>query len=263
VTPAPPKIYHPHFLHLCIFCGIITRMIDKQKVHNIIEKILKENSGFQNGHWSSSQDFETELKKRGFVPPIEIWHQYKFPHGFDEESFEQYVLLQSYIHLFDSDEILNPERYTKKFFSGSTVPEQEQQNYLADLNKRVAQLTDEEKKYVVKYFLDEQSRALSNLTQFLPELRLLNPEIKDIKINTQSIFDVSDLYIGMTSRFHPEDIAYFCSLADHEPAIKEQDKKMSAIGVWSNFLMAPHRIQKLVDGIIIQKRKFIEKVAGK
>ena len=231
-------------------------MIDKQKVQTVIDDLLNKEAGFQNGHWSSAQDFDIVLKKHGFVPTIEIYHTYKFPGKFDEQSFEQYVMQQEYIHTFDPDRVMNPAKYIQKFFRGTTVPEHEQKQYLADLEKITGRLSDEEKEYVVHYFQTEQPKALARLSRYLPELKVLNPEIRDIKPKT--IFDFMDLYVGMTSRFHPEDIAYFCSLepTKHEAAIKNQDKAISVLGVAPNLLMAPKRLQQLIDGIITQKHSY-------
>ena len=230
-------------------------MIDKQKVQDVINKLLNDEAGFQSGHWSSAKNFADTLHKRGFVPSIALWHQYKFPHGFDEQSFEQYVMQQEYIHVFDADRIMNPEKYIQKFFHGTTVPEQEQRKYLADIKKITENLSDAEKEYVVHYFQTEQPKAYPRLVRYLPELKLLNPQIKNI--TPKSIFDFMDLYVGMTSRFHPDDIAYFCALqpSEHERAIQDLDKILSPLGVWPNFLMSPDRARRLVDEFIIHKQK--------
>lgn len=248
------------FFELLNFYGIMANvMVDKQKVCNIINNLLNDEAGFQNGHWSSAQDFDIMLKKHGFIPIIEIYHKYKFPDGFDEQSFEQYVMQQVYIHIFDADRIMNPEKYMQKFFRGTAVPEQEQKQYLADMEKVTGHLSDEEKEYIVNYFCAEQPKAFDRIARFLPKLKVLNPEV--IKINPKTIFDFMDLYVGMTSRFHPEDIEYFCSLPpeQHEQAINNQDKIMSVLGIKPNFVMAPYRAKQLIDGIVIQKQYLSQK----
>ena len=238
-------------------------MINKQKVQNVINNLLKKEAGFQSGHWYSAQDFDDALRKRDFVPTIEIYHKYKFPDGFDEQAFEQYVMEQEYIHTFDADRIMNPEKYIQKFFDGATVPEQEQKQYLEGLKKLTEHLSDAEKEYVVQYFLAEQPKVLARLARLLPQLRVLNPEIKNIK--PKSIFGFMDLYVGMTSRFHPEDIAYFCSLPaeSHQQVIQDQGKTMSVLGVVPSFVMAPYRVKNLIDGIIVQKQSSDTKAVTK
>lgn len=235
-------------------------MINNKNVQNVIEKLLTQEAVFQDGHWSSAHNFELAIKKLGFIPPVAISHQYKFPNGFDEESFERYVMQQIYIHMFDSDRITNPEKYIKKFFNGTTVPEQEQKQYLTELAKITGSLSNTEKESVIKYFLSLQPTALNNLARFLPELQQLNPEIRDIKFNNKSVFGFFDLYIGMTSRFHPKDIAYFCLLTDNEKAIKRQDEAISilGLGISPHFLMEPNRMRQLIDGIIVQKQNLIQ-----
>ena len=237
-------------------------MIDKQKVQKVIDNILKE-ATFQNGHWSSSQNFDTELRKSGFVPNIVLWHQYKFPKEFTEESFENYIMQQEYIHFFDVNRIMNPKQYVDKMFDYSGMPElavgidieAEKKAYLFKLIKSTGVLSDEEKKYIVDYFQNEQKYAFDRIKSFLPELKKLNPEIKNI--NPTSIHDFFDLYIGMTSRYHPEDIEYFASLSKtgrFDEASNNQDKIKKIIGFGPNFRLAPHRVETLINGIIAQKQ---------
>lgn len=228
-------------------------MIDKQKIQNVIKFLLnKEAISPYEQHVSSAQNFETELKKHGFEPPVEICHKYKFPKGYNETSFERYIFQQIYIHLFDSDRIINTEKYIKKFYKGSDVPKQIQKEYLGDLLKVTGQLSIEEKKHVADFFRFEQPKAFPRMSVLLPELKSLNPEIADI--NPQTPFDFYNLYIGMTSRFHPEDIKYFLSTKDFEEADRNRDKIKEIFGFAPEFRIAPGRVKQLIDSVTFQKQ---------
>ena len=230
-------------------------MIDKQKVHNVIKNLLDHEALFPyEQHESSAQIFYDKLLRHGFKPTIEVCHEYKFPNGYDEASFEKYIFQQAYIHLFDPERVIDTEKYVQKFYAGmdADVPEDLQKGYLADLLKITGALSDEEKAYVADYFLSEQPKAFPRMVAFWPEIKRLNPEIADI--NPQKPIDFYNLYIGMTSRFHPEDIKYFSNLTDFETADKNQNKIEDVLGFGPGFRIAPHRIQQLIDGIIAQKQ---------
>lgn len=229
-------------------------MIDKQKVQRVITNLLDHEALFPyEQHESSAQIFYDKLLQNGFKPTIEVCHEYKFPNGYDEASFEKYIFQQAYIHLFDPERVTNTEKYVQRFYADmdADVPEPVQKEYLADLLKVTGALSDEEKAYVADYFRAEQPKAVARMKSFLPELKKLNPEIDSI--NPQSAFDFYNLYIGMTSRFHLEDIKYFSSLSDFDEADKNQRKLEDVLGFGPGFRIAPHRIQQLIDQIITQK----------
>ena len=229
-------------------------MIDKQKVQEVIKNLLDHEALFPyEQHESSAQIFHDELLRRGFNPTIEVCHEYKFPKGYDEAAFERCIFQQVYIHLFDPERVTNTEKYVQNLYADmdADVPEHLQKEYLADLLKITGTLSDEEKAYVADYFRAEQPKAFSRMTAFWPEIKSLNPEIADI--NPQKTIDFYNLYIGMTSRFHPEDIKYFSNLTDFETADKNQNKIEDVLGFGPGFRIAPHRIQQLIDGIIAQK----------
>lgn len=223
-------------------------MIDKNKVQKVIRDLLDHEAFDGLEHWfSPSQEFDTKLRQRGIVPNIEIYHKYKFPDGFDAESFQRIIIQLTYIYLFDSDRVMNPEKYIKNFYAKISVPEHIQQEYLSDLVKITGSLSTKEKECVVDYFLREQKQVVNRIKSFLPELKKLNPEIADI--NPQHIFDFYDLYLGLASFFHVDDIKYCLSLSapDREKAGKELNKIKSILGVEPEFFMAPHRVQQLVQ----------------
>ena len=229
-------------------------MVDKQKIQEAIKKLLDHEALFPyEQHESSAQIFHDELLRRGFNPTIEVCHEYKFPKGYDEAAFERYIFQQDYIHLFDPERVTNTEKYVQNLYADmdADVPEHLQKEYLADLLKITGTLSDEEKAYVADYFRAEQPKAFPRMVAFWSEIKALNPEIADI--NPQKPIDFYNLYIGMTSRFHPEDIKYFSNLTDFETADKNQNKIETVLGFGPGFRIAPHRIQQLIDGIIMQK----------
>ncbi len=228
-------------------------MIDKQKVQNVIKKLLDQEALYPyEKHDSSAQIFNTELRKHGFNPTIEIYHKYKFPKGYPEASFERHIFQQFYIYLFNPDRITNTEKYVQHFYEGTKVPKRLQMEYLTDLIKITGILSTEEKEYLVNYFLIEQPKAFSRMVAFLPEIKRMNPEIADT--NPDKPLDFYNLYIGMTSRFHPEDIKYFSTLTDFTQANKYTDKIKSVLGFAPGFRIAPHRAKQLINEIIIQKQ---------
>lgn len=229
-------------------------MIDKQKVQNVIKNLLDHEALYSyEQHESSAQIFYDKLLQCGFNPTIEVCHEYKFPKGYDEASFEKYIFQQLYIHLFDPERVINTEKYVQRFYADmdAEVPEPMQKEYLADLLKVTGTLSDEEKEYVADYFRNEQPKAFPRMVAFWSEIKNSNPEIADI--NPQKPIDFYNLYIGMTSRFHPEDIKYFSNLTDFETADKNQNKIETVLGFGPGFRIAPHRVQQLIDEIIAQK----------
>lgn len=229
-------------------------MIDKQKVQNVIKNLLEHEALFPEEQYiSSAQKFESKLREHGFEPPIEVCHKYKLPKGYDEESFERYVLQQAYIHLFEPERVTDTEKYVQKFYADmdADVPKSVQKEYLSDLLKFTDKLSAEEKAYVADYFMAEQPKASQRLAAFWPEIKNSNPEIADM--NPQKASDFYTLYMGMTSRFHPEDIKYFCDLRNFDEADKNHDKIKDVLGFGPGFRMCPNRVQQLIDGIISQK----------
>lgn len=226
-------------------------MIDKQKIQSVIKNLLNHEALFPyEQHESSAQKFGNELCKLGITSAVDVCHPYKFPAGFDESSFERYIMQQTYIHLFDPDRVLAPEKHILRFYADTSIPKSAQQAYLSDLLKVTDSLSYEEREYVVNYFLAEQPQAVVRMKKWLPELKKLNPEIDDI--NPRSAFDFYNLYIGMTSRFHPEDIKYFLILTDFDEADKNQALLKSVLGVDPQFRIAPHRVKQLIDGVTVK-----------
>lgn len=229
-------------------------MVNEQKVQEVIKNLLDHEALFPYEQYvSSAQIFYDELLRCGFNPTIEVCHKYKFPKSYDEASFERYIFQQAYIHLFDPERITDTEKYVQRFYAGMDVdvPEPIQKEYLADLLKVTGTLSDEEKVFVADYFHREQPKAFSRMVAFWPEIKSLNPEIADI--NPQTPFDFYNLYIGMTSRFHPEDIKYFGSITDFEEADKNNNKIETVLGFGPGFRIAPHRVQQLIDEFVVKK----------
>lgn len=233
----------------------MTTMIDKQKVQQVIQELLEyEALGIYAQHNSSALEFDAKLKEHGITSPIEICHEYKFPKGFDEASFERYNFQQIWIHLFDADRVINPEKYLQKFYDGTDVPECVQRERLAELLKVTGALSAAEREYVADYFKTEQPKALPRMAAFLPEIKRLNPEIADI--NPVDAFDFHDLYIGMTSRFHPDDIKYFMGLSfeQHDQVNQDHSKLAELLGFDVGFRLSPARRQQLIDVVLAQRR---------
>ena len=115
------------------------------------------------------------------------------------------------------------------------------------------EMTDSDKEHVVMFFENAQKHALSDFAKLARNLKKLNPAIADIKIDETSVYDLLDLIIGMTSRFHPDDIKYYMSTDDIEHARAVCHKLTDILGYEPNVFIEPNRINKIVNGIIMQK----------
>lgn len=233
---------------------------DAKKIQRVISNILDKEAVFQQGHWSSAVNFERWLSEDGFVPACKISHQYKFPDGITEEDYEKKVMNNMYyLGLFKPLRIENPELYVDYIFQGAPdVTADEKQQYLDFLNSVTGELNDEEKRKIIAHFTSNknQNAAWLNINNMVHEIKLLNPVLLGIPVN--SLEDADDLLIGITSRFHPEDIKYFMT-EKKKPGgmdkIRQEQKLFYTVLDYSpNLFMAPSRIKQIVNGIILQKQ---------
>ena len=124
-----------------------------------------------------------------------------------------------------------------------------------DLLEITDSLTDDEKQEVLQYFRDKREYVLPELQKLLAQMRELNPEILDINISEKNPIKMFDLFIGMTSKFHHDDIKYFCENRDFDISARNQDRIKEVIGFCPHYFMEPSRIDHLVSSLIIQKQK--------
>jgi hypothetical protein len=204
---------------------------------------LKKLETFQSGHWSSSEYLEQDLKSKGIVPPIEIYHKYKMPYGYTEKEYEDYVMWLLSLLWFEPNKILNIPEYVNKTLSGTNITDEEKQSYQNKLNKPVENLSDDEKSALVELLLKEQKLAPKEILNQINMVKNINPEVKDIKINTGQ---EADFLIGITSGFHPDDIKYFLSITDFDKA--REEKKKLGMNTYALF-MEPKRMQKIIDAV--------------
>lgn len=231
-----------------------------KKIQKVISNILDKEAVFKNGHWSSAVNFERRLANDGFVPACPVSHQYKFPDGITEADYEKKVMNNMYyLGLFEPLRIENPELYVDYIFQG--IPDataNEKQQYLDFLNSVTGELNDAEKRKIIAHFTsrENQNAAWLNINNMVHEIKLLNPVLLGIPVN--NLEDADDLLIGITSRFHPEDIKYFMTekkKPDGMDKIRQEQKLFYTVLDYSpNLFMTPSRIKQIVNGIILQKQ---------
>ena len=233
-----------------------------KKIQKVISNILDKEAVFKNGHWSSAVNFERRLADDGFVPACAISYQYKFPDGITEADYEKKVMNNMYyMGFFEPLRIENPELYVDYIFQGTPdATAKEKQQYLDFLNSVTGELNDEEKRKIIAHFTSNknQNLALMNMENMAREIKLLNPVLQDIPVNDYQ--NAYDLLIGVTSRFHPKDIKYFI-ITKRNKGLGwlnkiNQDQKLfyTVLDYAPNLFMAPSRIKRIVNGIILQKQ---------
>ncbi len=234
------------------------KFYNETKIQKVINNILDKEATFR-GHWSSATNFEGWLKEDGFIPPCEISHQYKFPDGIPEEMYEKMVMNNMYyLGGFRPLRIENPEQYVEFVYQGVPgVSAQEKQELLDYLNGVTGELNEVEKRKVIMHFTnpENQSVALQNIKNMVREIKQLNPVLANVSVD--SLEDANDLLIGVTSRFHPDDINYFITTKKTDGLDKirqDQEPLKSALGYGPNLFVAPSRISQIVNGIQMQRQ---------
>ena len=92
------------------------------------------------------------------------------------------------------------------------------------------------------------------MVQFLDTMHRLNPEIANIRVSPLSLKDMYDLYIGMTSKFHPDDIKYFLETNDFAKRDEQNKEMKKLVGFAPNVFIEPSRMQKIINSIKMQKQ---------
>lgn len=229
------------------------------KIQRVINDLFAKEAVFQEGHWSSLKNFEQELKKYGFKSPIPLYHDYVFPAGITEAVFENHIMKLIYVFYFSPLRILDPKAYAKSFNLDTNMADDEIVLFLDSMNKITGDLNKQEQNAIIEYFERKKRFVVPEMKRLLVEMKKLNPEIADINIDTESPASMYDLFVGMTSKFHPEDIRYFCTKIDLDDARKRQHQIENIIGFSPNMFIEPSRIDKLVNSIILQKRNMMER----
>ncbi|MBQ4069947.1 MAG: hypothetical protein IJD52_01055 [Alphaproteobacteria bacterium] len=233
---------------------------DATKILKIICNILDKEAIFQNGHWSSAVNFERWLKEDGFTPACPISYQYKFPDGISEADYEKKIMNNMYyLAYFRPLRIEDPARYIDTMYKHiPDATDAEKQQHLDSLNNITGELSPTEKQKIIAYFTDPKNVAQARISikNMVREIKQLNPILADIPVT--SLEDADDLLIGVTSRFHPEDIKYFITTKKTSGGIEQirQDQKLflTALDYTPNLFVAPSRIKQIVNGIILQKQ---------
>ena len=232
---------------------------DAKKIQRVISNILDKEAIFQQGHWSSAANFERRLANDGFVPACPVSYQYKFPDGITEADYEKKIMNNMYyLAYFKPWRIETPKRYVEYIFQFSPdATADEKQQYLDFLNSVTGELNDEEKRKIIAHFTsrENQNAAWLNINNMVHEIKLLNPVLLGIPVN--NLEDADDLLIGVTSRFHPEDIKYFMTEKKKPGGMDKirQDQKLfyTVLDYSPSLFMAPSRINQPMNRNLYSK----------
>jgi uncharacterized short protein YbdD (DUF466 family) len=231
---------------------------DVTKVLKVISNILEKEARFRS-HWSSAENFERWLKEDGIIPACKISHKYKFPAGISEEDYEKQITNNMYYFIFNPMRISDTKRYVEHMYKN--IPDasaKEKQEILDFFNDVTGELNDAEKQKIISHFTDAKNvaNARSRIENMVHEIKRLNPILADIPVT--SLEDADDLLVGVTSRFHPEDIKYFITEKKKAGGLdrvrQDQELFYTVLNYSPNVFMAPSRIKQIVDGIILQKQ---------
>ncbi len=223
------------------------------KIQSIINRLKYEEAVFQNGHWSSAEMFEDQLRQDGFVPPVPISHKYNFPNGMSEKEYEDLAMWLTYIIYFDPTRIYDTQKYVDTLTRDSGMTAEEKQAYYDKLFAITGGLSDSEKNQIVRFFINSKENAIEYFFKMTKNLQNANPEIADIKVNPGAVPNMFDLTIGATSRFHPNDIKYYMFLDDIGTARQNQHKIGAVLGYEPHVFIEPSRVNQIVNGIIMQR----------
>lgn len=223
------------------------------KIQRIINTLKEKEAIFQSGHWSSAEEFEAQLRADGFTPPIQISHTYKFPESLPEKECEDMAMWLLYIINFNSMRIYDPKRYVDTVTARTPMTAEEKQAWYDSMMQITGEINDSEKEQIVAFFERARRHAPADFAKLARNLQKLNPEVADAKIDENSVRDLTDLVIGMTSRFHPDDIKYCLTLNDMTIARENQQKFDKLLGYSPHLFIEPKRVDKIINGIIMQR----------
>lgn len=223
------------------------------KIQRTINTLKEKEAVFQSGHWSSAENFEAQLRADGFTPAIPISHTYKFPESLPEKECEDMAMWLIYIIFFNPVRIYDAKKYVEMMTAGTQMTDKEKNDWYDSMMQITGELNDSEKEQIVAFFERARRHAPADFAKLARNLQKLNPEVADAKIDENSVRDLTDLVIGMTSRFHPDDIKYCLTLNDMTIARKNQQKFDKLLGYSPHLFIEPKRVDKIINGIIMQR----------
>ena len=223
------------------------------KIQRIINRLKENEAVFQAGHWSSAENFESRLRADGFTPPIPISHKYKFPESLPEKECEDMAMWLIYIIFFNPMRIYDTKKYVEMVTAGTQMTNEEKNAWYDNMMQITGELSDTEKQQIVAFFERAQRHTMSDFAKLAQNLQKLNPETADIKFDETSPNSLSDFVIGMTSRFHPDDIKYFMTTDNLAMARENGEKIGDLLGYSPNVFIEPKRVNQLISGIIMQR----------
>lgn len=197
----------------------MSKEIDKRLQMYIVSKAI-DWTPFGRVWNSSAKKLEDVLSARGIKLPKKIYYEYKLPGGKKPSGFMAKLVIEYFISNF----------YSR--FSGPV---------LADKSLSVA-----DKAKLFKYVLGQQLKFKNVIKQYEKEIRQLNPELANLKIE-----DVHGFVYGATFGFAPDEIEYFSNPSGRN-ATKEGktidlfDKKY---GIEVGYVLAPETAKMIIAAL--------------
>lgn len=168
---------------------------------------------------SSAKNYEDFLHKTGVSLPFKLFYEYKYHNNMTPAQYETYITSLLFYISFDKLQILQPEEYVKQLIENLAqdepclppMNEETKAQVLKHHVDLVKDMSDSEKQHITSYICDNREYAQQKLITDVQEIKKLNPELREIKLNLNSIESVIFLS-GVISGYAPEDIEYFIQI---------------------------------------------------
>lgn len=223
---------------------------------------------------SSAQKFDAQI--RAIVPPpVQLYHDYKFPGNRTARDFEYMVQKWVYVLLFDyRREITDTKNYyadlVKKSMDraaklgASSQFLDEVANHYFHLSERAEQALapfDAPKRLDLANAIQaEEGYARTQAIQAVTELKQLNPKLEQVRVDFTKDVNILDFLQGVNYGFAPEDIDYFLNTPMD---VRNQDSRIfEKIGIQPEYLVRPDRAEKIVNAIIMARAQQYNNTRG-
>lgn len=186
------------------------------KIDILVKKYAREYGATGDKYYSSAENFAKYLEQFEIKAPIEIWHKYTLPDNMTSIDF--FNLLRRLDFLMNHEKLGMPVTKSKALTLA-------------------------------------HSNATLQSEELVKKIKELNPELKSFVIKPDLQIDFLD---GVNFGFPPEDIAYFLGQSEQDSETRRRDFDMRSqkekvlmnlIGKIPNWIIAPQRMERLVQGI--------------
>lgn len=207
---------------------------------------------------SSAEFLERQIRERGIVPPIKLFYEYKYPDNLTPQQYEVFVQRLVFILLVYVPEMINDNvgynlRYFQKSISkldNAQLIDQVRSGVARDIREcygALSKLTDAERAQMIDAFAYDTPRARELARKNINMIKLLNPQLADVRVNMDDDFNMLDFLQGATYGFAPEEIDYFLNTTMEERNAVPDPLENSGLNVW--YKLRPDRAQKIADAV--------------